>query len=217
MFASSIATRLTTTHFSLQGLTNSRRFCLLSKNLKFRSGSLPSVSSEAFIGGALVATAGTPSRSSGYAPACDINVRRRSRVCVVMRPHRRFITVEKAYARELALPGYVSTISGPTGRVGSLVGDCPLLVEVQPNPRIRELFALPHPDASKMFRDRQIRSQPEIGLLDHLVLAHFRRCSGAGDPAVFKDIDVIGELEAVVGVLLDEDDRLPALGQAAKN
>ena len=134
-----------------------------------------------------------------------------------LRPHWQFITVEKAYARETALPGYVSTISGPTRRVGRFVGDCPILVEVQPNPRICELFALPHPDTSKMFTDRRIRSQPEIGLLDHLVLAHFRRCSGAGDPAVFKDIDVIGELEAVVGVLLDEDDRLPALGQAAKN
>ena len=59
-----------------------------------------------------------------------------------------------------------------------------------------------------MFRDRQIPSQSEIGFLDHLVLAHFRRGSGAGDPAVVKDIDVIGELEALVGVLLDEDDRL---------
>ena len=72
-------------------------------------------------------------------------------------------------------------------------------------------------DIEMTFRDRQIPSQPEIGFLDHLVLAHFRRGSGAGDPAVFKDIDVIGELEALVGVLLDEDDRLPALGQAAKN
>ena len=68
-----------------------------------------------------------------------------------------------------------------------------------------------------IFRDRQIPSQSEIGFLDHLVLAHFRRGSGGGDPAVFKDIDVIGELEALVGVLLDEDDRLPVLGQAAKN
>jgi hypothetical protein len=72
-------------------------------------------------------------------------------------------------------------------------------------------------DVDMIFRDRQIPSQPEIGFLDHLVLAHFRRGSGASDPAVVKDIDVIGELEALVGVLLDEDDRLPALGQAAKN
>ena len=67
------------------------------------------------------------------------------------------------------------------------------------------------------FSDCQIRSQPEIGFLDHLVLAHFRGGSGAGDPSVLKDIDVIGELEALIGVLLDEDDRLPALRQAAKN
>jgi hypothetical protein len=68
-----------------------------------------------------------------------------------------------------------------------------------------------------IFGDRQKLSQSEIGFLDQLVLAHFRRGSGAGDPAVVKDIDVIGELEALVGVLLDEDDRLPALGQAPKN
>src|SRR5579872_6589483 len=75
------------------------------------------------------------------------------------------------------------------------------------------------PRPRRRLRERRNRapSQPEIGLLDHLVLPHFRRRSRAGDPAVLEDIDVIGELEALVGVLLDEDDRLPALGQATKN
>src|SRR3982751_5871593 len=39
MLPSSSATRLATTHFSEQVLTNSRYFCRLSKNRKFRCGS----------------------------------------------------------------------------------------------------------------------------------------------------------------------------------
>ena len=58
----------------------------------------------------------------------------------------------------------------------------------------------------------RIPSQPEISLLDHPVLAHFGRGAGAGDSTILKDIDVIGEPQALIGVLLDEDDRLSSLG-----
>ena len=156
IFASSIATRLPTTHFSLQVLTNGRRLCRSSKNLKFRNGSLPSASSEAVHRGRACRKGRDAVPPERLDPARDMNVRRRSRVCEVMRPPSRkrgtslpsliaarpkvvsaiacariwqFITVEKAYAGEAALPGYVSTISGPTRRVGRFVGDCPILVD----------------------------------------------------------------------------------------
>ena len=62
-----------------------------------------------------------------------------------------------------------------------------------------------------------LRLEPEIGLLDDRIIANLRLRAGANDPAVFQDVDAVSEPQALMHVLLHQDDLTVTRGDGAED